>query len=132
MKKRFVVQRVRLVPEDGKDYLGRKQEQTEETTYLSVEGLMEGARNYLYEPIVVKKEWTIYSKEIRYFRTEELAEKAAFAVVVAGLGKYIGHVSVVRVPGRRDLIKVRRRNPEKVNVGRWPNSKRKRETQEKH
>lgn len=132
MKKRFIVQRVRLVPEDKKDYLGRPVEQIEETTYLSREGLVEGARNYLYEPIIVKKEWTIYSKEIRYFRTEELAEKAAFAVVVSGLGKYMGHVSVQRVPGRRDLIKVRRRNPEKVNVGRWPNSKRKREAQEKH
>lgn len=132
MKKRFVVQRVRLVPEDKKDYLGRPVEQIEEYTYLRRFTLIEELEKSPYEIDLVKREWTVYSKEIRYFRTAELAEKAAFAVVVAALGKYMGHVSVVRVPGRVALLKVRRREPEKVNVGRWPNSNRKREAQEKH
>jgi hypothetical protein len=134
MKKRYVVQRVRLVPEDKKDYLGRPVEQIEETTYLRMFPLIEELERDPYQIDLVKREWTVFSKEIRYFRTEELAEKAAFAVVVGGLGKYMGHVSVVRVPGRVDLIKVRRRKPEKVNVGRWPHSdgRKRREAQEKH
>lgn len=122
MKKRFVVRRVRLVPEDGKDWLGNKVEKTEETTYLCKPGYFEHARNALFESITVKKEWTDELDEIRYFRTEELAEKNAFMLVVLNAGLYMGHVSVVRVPGRKDLIKVRRRAPEKVNVGRWPHS----------
>jgi len=122
MKKRWVIQRVRLVPEDGKDWLGNKVEKTEEWTFLCKDGYTEAGRNALFDPIETKKEWTAEPGEVRHFRTEEHAEKVAFMLVVMNAGLYVGHVSVVRVPGRKDLVKVRRRSPEKVNVGRWPHS----------
>ena len=134
MKKRFIVQRIRLVPESGKDWLGRPVERTEETTFLCKDDYTEGVQNALFETVVVPKVWTQEPKEVRYFKTEIQAEKAAFAVVVAGQGMYMGNVSVRRVPGGRDLIKVRRRDPDKTNVGRWPHSdgRKRREAQEKH
>ncbi len=133
MKKRFVVKRIRLVPESGKDWLGNHVEQTEETSFLCKGDYVEGVENGLMETVVVPKIWTTVPREVRYFAKEERAERAAFEVVVSGLGKYMGHVSVERVPGRTDLIKVRRRKPDKVNMGRWPNSsKPKREAQEKY
>ncbi len=133
MKKRFVVQRKRLVPESGKDWLGNPVEQKEEIDFLCIPGLSEEARNALFESVTVPKLWTTLRKETRFFAKEERAERAAFEIVVSGLGMYMGHVSVERVPGRTDLLKVRRRDPELVNMGRWPNSKRrKREAQEKH
>lgn len=122
MKKRWVIQRVRLVPEDGKDWLGRPEPQVEERTFLCKDGFTEAGRNALFEVVEDRKVWTAEPREVRHFRTEELAEKTAFNLVVLNGGKYVGHVSVVRVPGRKDLVKVRRRAPEKVNVGRWPHS----------
>lgn len=134
MKKRFVVQRIRLVPENGKDWLGNPVEKTEETSFLCKDDHLTVMDVSLAETVTVPKIWTQEPKEVRYFRTEALAEKAAFAVVVAGRGKYMGNVSVLRVPGRTDLLKVRRRNPDKVNTGRWPHSdgRKRREAQEKH
>lgn len=122
MKKRWVVQRVRLVPEDGKDYLGNPVEKEEEQTYLCKDGYTKKERDSHFEIVIAPMVWTDKLREIRFFRTEELAEKTAFNLVVMNGGKYVGHVSVVKVPGKRDLVKVRRRSPEKVNVGRWPNS----------
>lgn len=129
MKKRFVVQRVRLVPESGRDWLNRPVEKTEEKTYLCKDGYTEMIYPAPYASRVeTEKLWTTTLKEMRFFRTEELAEKTAFALVVGNCGVYMGHVSVVKVPGKKDLIKVRRRSPEKVNVGRWPNSSRRRKS----
>jgi hypothetical protein len=100
----------------------RPEPQVEERTFLCKDGYTEAGRNALFEVVEDKKVWTKELREIRFFRTEELAEKVAFMLVVMNAGLYVGLVSVVRVPGRKDLVKVRRRSPEKVNVGRWPHS----------
>lgn len=109
MKKRFIVQRIVTTT---KDWLGQPLVPPTERVL------------YLCKPSLAPKLWTDAPKEVWLFSKEEGAEKAAFTVVVSNIGEYVGEVSVHKVPGQRDQLKVRRRGVPRNerNYGRWPHS----------
>jgi len=71
---------------------------------------------------LVKTKWAVWQDDARWFETRSGAEQAAFEMAMTHPAVYIGKVYVYKKSGRKPFQKLLRREAERKNMGRWPNS----------